>query len=216
MPNCPRCNKRAAKRFCPALSTKICAVCCAQDRMIELACPESCHYLNDAREQTAPRENEMRLKEFQAEGKMPPKMSELALEIVSLIFGSIVAAQRDKEGVAIFDLKDDEILEAINVMFKNLRTEESGLIYEHTSRSPRIDKVSQSIRNIVDKLIGQDTPEGRVTRSETMRALEFVRSEVEAHLKRNDNKLSSRGFLRYIALYVPWPEAETGPRIISL
>lgn len=182
--------------------------------MIELACPESCHYLIQAREQMARREGDLRLKEMEAEGKPPQRLSEMAMDIISMIYGSIVRAQRDPEGTPIRDLKDYEILEAVNVAFKNLRTEASGLIYEHASTSPRIDKVSQSIRSVVDKLIGQDTPEGRITRTETIKALEFVRGELTAHLKRADGDTYSRNFLHYIALFVPWPAAETAPRII--
>src|SRR5436853_6780999 len=66
MPVCPICNKRAAKRSCPALRTKICAVCCARERMIELACPDSCTYLRDARTQMAAREVEWREREREA------------------------------------------------------------------------------------------------------------------------------------------------------
>jgi len=182
--------------------------------MIELACPESCHYLTEAREQSARREGELRIKELEAEGKPPQRLNPMAMDIITIIYSAIVRAQRDPEGTAIRDLKDYEILEAVNVTFRNVRTEASGLIYEHSSTSPRIDKVSQSIRAIVDKLIGQDTPEGRVTRTETIRALEFVRGEVEAHLKRENDNPASRNFLRYISLFIPWPEAEAAPRII--
>ncbi|MCI0486706.1 MAG: hypothetical protein L0229_08910, partial [Blastocatellia bacterium] len=66
---CIRCRKRSGKRFCPALRTKICAVCCAQERMIDLACPESCQYLQEARQQTMEREETIRLKELADEGK---------------------------------------------------------------------------------------------------------------------------------------------------
>lgn len=182
--------------------------------MIELACPESCHYLTEAREQSARREGDLRMKELTAEGKPPQRLTPMAMDIITTIYSAIVRAQRDPESTPVRDLKDYEILEAVNVTFKNLRTESSGLIYEHASTSPRIDKVSQSIRSIVDKLIGHDTPEGRVTRTETIKALEFVRGEVEAHLKRADDSPSSRGFLRYITLFIPWPEAEAAPRII--
>lgn len=182
--------------------------------MIEIACPESCHYLTEAREQTAKREGDLRLKEMMVAGKPPQMLSELSMDMISLIYGSIVNAQRNPEGVPTRDLKDEEILEAVDLVFKNFRTEESGLIYQHMSPSARVDKVSRSIRTMIDNMVGQDTQEGPVTRNATIKALEFVRGELEAHIKRADGNPSSRNFLLYIALFVPWPKAAFEPRII--
>lgn len=182
--------------------------------MIELTCPESCQYLHEAREQTAKREGDLRLKELLASGKPPQVLDQLSMDIISLIYGSIVSAQRDPEGVSTHTLTDDEILEAVTTVLKNLRTEDSGLIYQHTSQSARVDKVSRSIRKLIDELGGQDTGEGRVTRTSIFKALEFVREELEAHLKRASGDIHSRNFLTYIALFVPWPKTEIGPRII--
>lgn len=46
MAKCTRCNKRKAKRFCPALGQSICSLCCGQLREKELHCPSDCPYLS--------------------------------------------------------------------------------------------------------------------------------------------------------------------------
>lgn len=46
MAKCRRCDKRKAKRFCPALGQSICSLCCGQLREKELHCPPDCPYLS--------------------------------------------------------------------------------------------------------------------------------------------------------------------------
>src|SRR3982750_2947082 len=98
MPLCPRCSKRAAKRFCPALKTKICAVCCAEERMIELACPESCQYLRAARPAARDREQEMRVRETMAQVGMVTEIDKRGLVVVYAIDGAIVSLHRGAGG----------------------------------------------------------------------------------------------------------------------
>ena len=47
--SCPICEKRKAKRFCPAKGEKICAVCCGTEREVSIDCPADCPYLIAAR-----------------------------------------------------------------------------------------------------------------------------------------------------------------------
>jgi hypothetical protein len=46
MAKCSRCNNRKAKRFCAALGTKICSLCCGQIREKEVHCPPDCPFLS--------------------------------------------------------------------------------------------------------------------------------------------------------------------------
>src|ERR1700694_4424541 len=110
---CPRCNKRPAKRFYPALRTKICAVCCARERMIELACPESCPYLVDARVSASKRERALRAKEAITVTANDMALSERALISLEAIELAIVNALRGVGGPAIQGIEDEEILTAV-------------------------------------------------------------------------------------------------------
>ena len=47
---CILCEKRKAKRSCPAKDTQICPQCCGEKRVLEIECPESCEYLKAGRE----------------------------------------------------------------------------------------------------------------------------------------------------------------------
>lgn len=45
MAKCSKCNKRKAKRYCPALGSKLCSLCCGLLREKEIHCPPNCPFL---------------------------------------------------------------------------------------------------------------------------------------------------------------------------
>src|SRR3989442_11536004 len=184
MPACPRCNKRPAKRFCPALRTKICAVCCARERMIELACPESCSYLIDARATALERERELRRKETQAIGAPDLSLSQRALICVQTIERTILDATRGTGELSIRDVDDKEILATLENALKNLETEESGLIYEHRAPTSRIDHLSKRIREALEEVSKEIPAEARPRRGDMLKGLAFLRETVKAHIQR--------------------------------
>ena len=47
---CPLCEKRKAKRDCPAKGTKICSICCGSEREVTIDCPFECRYLQESRQ----------------------------------------------------------------------------------------------------------------------------------------------------------------------
>jgi hypothetical protein len=210
MPTCPRCNKRPAKRSCPALRTKICAVCCARERMVILACPESCHYLQDARAQSSERESALHAKD-EAYIKTAEQITQRTLPLLLIIESAVVKAHRGIEGAEVRDLKNAEIVESVENAIKNLQTEESGLIYEHHAASPRIVEVSRRIRAALDEFTKNAPDEYRPRRSDILQMLDVTRAAVEVHIRRGEEEDS---YLRHISLYFPWPAEKTHPLII--
>lgn len=214
MPACPRCNKRPAKRFCPALRTKICAVCCARERMIDLACPEACPYLIEARTNAHQREMALRRKETDGDPRSL-MLNDAALLVLDAIGGAIVSAQRSVGTATFRGLDDSDVLAAVENTIKNLETEETGLIYEHRAAAHRIDELSRRIRGNIDE-IGKDQPaDTRPRRSDILKALTFTRDAVKAHtLREPDDPESSRTFIRFTALFYPWQPETASPLII--
>jgi hypothetical protein len=215
MASCPRCGKRAAKRFCPALNTKICPVCCARERMIELACPEGCQYLRSAREQAASRERELRAKELAAEGKPVPDVDERVMMALFIIDGAIIAAERESHGLMFGGPLDSEVLSAVENTIKNVETESSGIIYEHRAGLPRVQDVSEHIRAALDRAAEQAPADQRLRRDEILKALGIVRDTIKAHMRRgNQGPEASRNYIRHMALFYPWPEKQAKPLIV--
>ena len=46
MSRCVYCRQRKGKRACPALGGLICSQCCGEHRMVRIACPSDCVYLD--------------------------------------------------------------------------------------------------------------------------------------------------------------------------
>jgi hypothetical protein len=214
MPACPRCNKRPVKRFCPALRTKICAVCCARERMIEISCPESCPYLINARATAVERERELRKKEGSTIGPPDVNLNQRALICIQAIERALVDAARGVTKLSIHDLDDTEICASIENAVKNLETEESGLIYEHRASTFTIDQLGKSIRQALDAAAAELPAETRPRRSDMLKALTFERDAVKRHIQRGGDREALRSYLHYVSLFYPWPAEATGPLIV--
>jgi hypothetical protein len=46
MSKCIYCHERKGKRSCPALNGQICSQCCGEHRVVHIACPDDCVYLD--------------------------------------------------------------------------------------------------------------------------------------------------------------------------
>jgi len=182
--------------------------------MIELACPESCPYLIDARISAGKRESELRAKEAITDKATDLALNHRALTALERIEHAIVNTQRGIGSPPIRDLQDSEILAAVENSIKNLETEETGLIYEHRAETPRINELSTRLRDGLSKF-EELPPESRPRRSEIIKALSFTRESVRAHLKRAaGDPAESRSYFRYISLFYQWPEEATRSLII--
>jgi hypothetical protein len=179
--------------------------------MIELACPEDCPYLRSARDSLATRERELRQREAAIEGAVRSPVTERMLPFLLTIENALVSARRGTKDPAIVDLNDLDALAATEIAIKNLQTEESGLIYEHHGASARIEEVSRRIRAALDELSARLPVESRPRRSELIQSLERVRDQIRSHIKRGEGPVA---YLRFISLFLPWPEEAAGPKII--
>lgn len=204
---CTRCNKRAAKRYCPALLYNICAVCCAEDRMIELACPESCPYLHAARESEGKREREMRVRELPAYGQMSSGLREKLVPALVTIDAAIAEAYRELKSADHVSIHDADVAAALDNTIRNLETEDRGIIYEHKALSPLVQELGRRLHTALDELNKRDE-ELHVLRSEMIKALNLVRDTVRAHLRlAGGGSSESRSYIRHVSLFAPWPAA---------
>lgn len=183
--------------------------------MIELACPESCSYLIEARVTAGRRENQLRLKEASTLDPRSLMLNDHALLALERIESTIINFQRGVEGESHKDLDNGEVHEALENAIKNLETQESGLIYEHDAATRRTAELSRRIRARLDGMDRELPPEARPRRSDILKALEFARDAAKAHAARaTGGKEGSRSYIRYVALFYPWPETATKPLIL--
>ena len=205
---CHICNKRAAKRSCPAVAAGICPICCARDRMVNLACPESCAYLRSGRESAMAREKAIRAKWLSERGPTNFRLSEAQAMASEIVEAAVIEVQRE----SLRDLDDEEVVAALRNARENLETFDSGIIYEHQAVSRRVQQVSLHIREKLEKVAAEPGLADRILRNDMIEALRLLQEGVEAHLKYGNDP---RGYVRMTALHIPWPPKAHEPLIIT-
>jgi hypothetical protein len=128
---CPLCGQRKARRACPALGHRICAVCCGTKRLTEIRCPPDCAYLAVAREHPAA-----------AVARQQQRDVELLLQFIrdfnqrqSQLFAMTVSFLARYEPPDLQPLLDDDVAEAAAALAATFETAARGVIYEHRPTS---------------------------------------------------------------------------------
>ena len=121
---CLLCNKRRARRACPAVKGGICAICCGEQREVSLTCPLDCEYLREARKHEKPVEipvDAISNPDIGITEEFVQAHQELLLYLVHSL---LTAALRTQSAV------DLDILQALDALIRTYKTAQSGLVYE--------------------------------------------------------------------------------------
>jgi hypothetical protein len=146
--NCPRCRRQKAKRACPALGQDICTVCCGTKRIVEIACPPTCGYLQTA--QRHPPAVVKRQQELDLMALMTAlgRVSEPQLQL--FFFLQEVIARFKPEGFT--RLLDTDVAEATGALAATLETAGRGVLYEHRATSVVADALRRDLKALVDQV----------------------------------------------------------------
>jgi hypothetical protein len=121
---CKICQKRRARRFCPAVSGDICTICCGTEREVSLTCPLHCEYLEEAHKREKPvdvPEAQMSNPDIRVTEEFLREHEELLL---FSIYSLLQAALRTPGA------NDSDVLDVLEALIQTHRTLESGLVYE--------------------------------------------------------------------------------------
>jgi len=145
---CPLCERRKARRDCPALGRSICSVCCGTKRLVEINCPETCVHLSAARANPAAavrRQTEADL------ARLLPTMQQLTERQHQLffVFQSVIARHRP-DGFA--RLVDADVAEATSAVAATIETAAKGVIYEHSTQSVVARKLATELTALVEQI----------------------------------------------------------------
>jgi len=123
---CPICEKRPPKRFCPAKSEKICAICCGREREVSIDCLLSCHYLISAHRHEAEHRKPIAPEEFPYRDlKVSPDFVYQQWAAITGLANTILAFRtRDK------NLNDAAAIQAIEALAETYRTLGTDIYYE--------------------------------------------------------------------------------------
>ncbi len=122
---CPICEKRKAKRYCPARVESICTVCCGTEREVTIDCPSDCPYLVESRRHELDR-HEIDWEQVPFADVKISSSFVAAHQPLVLALGYAVSVQaRDNAALA-----DPDIIAAIQSLAESYRTLSSGIYFE--------------------------------------------------------------------------------------
>ena len=141
---CAICQKRKAKRLCPAKSAMICPVCCGNEREVTIDCPSDCTYLIASREHYEER-HAVDWDKIPFAGKEIPRAILLAHEKLFLEL-SYVICDYARENPA---LVDSDVIAAMQSLAETYETLTKGILYEkppdHRMQRELYDKLKKAV-----------------------------------------------------------------------
>lgn len=215
--SCALCEKRKAKRFCPAVHGRICPQCCGEQREVTLDCPSDCVYLQQARQHEKPRSLD--------DLDQPALFPEVAIgdqflyEHEHLVLGLSFALA--KSAIADRNIKDTDLISALTAMAKTYETlANSGLHYESPIASMAQQAVAAELQNMLKEYRETEQKQmgySRLRDSDILRALVFLVRMGHMH---TSGRPKSRAFVDFLLAQFPEKQAaiatreEAGSRII--
>jgi len=190
---CILCNQRKGKRFCPAKNTSICAQCCGEKRVTEIDCPPDCAYLfsGQAYQSVKKYSAQLRQEEDLVKRRKLYETSQAFGPVFGKIEQSIITYSASLQ-----TLTDAHILEAVTLLKETYRTEQKGVIYEHTSNNPLVQALVRDLKEALEAMRadqGDKLPILRTT--DVLDCLAVVETDVSYHI---DSSSEPKGYLSFI------------------
>ena len=190
---CIVCNGRKGKRDCPAKGALICAKCCGEKRILEIDCPESCEYLKEGRAREASQSYTRHLRPQDSAKAVRYQYALENLEEVIAHLEVVIAEERR----ASRDLTDRDVAEVMDLLLQTLRTEEKGIIYEHTSSNLRVEPLRRQLRDTIERhRYPEEQGRQGIRLRDAIDCLELIRDIVESHVKTSSSPTAYVDFLR--------------------
>lgn len=156
---CPICQKRKAKRFCPARGESICSVCCGTEREVTIDCPSECPHLIESRVHDYERKEIDWTKLPFRETKIDPALltSRNKGALTALAYAICTYASENRP------LADSDVEAAVSSLVDTYRTLASGIYYEKPPDYRLQRELYERLRTAVDDYRKEETRGGLAT-----------------------------------------------------
>ncbi len=189
---CPLCNRRKARRSCPALGKHICAICCGTKRQIEITCPADCSYLQSSA--THPPAVIQRQQERDLRFLLPTLqgLTERQHQILFMV-QSFLRIDRDD----VPSLTDTDVQHAAAALAQTYETASRGIVYEHSSPSVTGQRLAKEITDFIEAKRSEGTRLSDTDLAVAMRRLEMAAQTAKASLGNHDepNNVTDTSYL---------------------
>jgi hypothetical protein len=189
---CVVCNKVKGKRFCPAKNSQICTSCCGEKRVLEIACPETCEYLSSGLSYELAKKRVNRL-----EHEENPVQRRKYYEVHSQYSGVMTDLEETiiRYGQGLRSLRDAHVRGAVEQTLSTYRTEQRGVIYEHTSTDPLVNSLGRELRALLESYRQVNSEKAFLRTGSVVDCLEVLLTDIDYHQADEE----STSYLRFIA-----------------
>jgi len=211
---CPLCGTRRAKRGCPGVGARICAVCCGTKRLTEIPCPSDCPWLATAREHPAAAVVRQQQRDVALLMRAVRDFSERQSQMFLLISTFLVKYEAPELQAII----DRDVLEGLAALASTYETSVRGVIYEHRPASLPAERFV----NLLKPILAQ-AGAGGGSAFERDAAVVLRRAEETAREAAAADAANPRAFLDFLTRVImrrpetdaaPGPDADEAPRVI--
>ena len=179
---CPLCERRRARRACPALGHQICAVCCGTKRLTEIQCPTDCGYLVSAK--THPPAALQRQQERDAQFVLPVigGLTQRQYQLFFLVQGTLYQLAQAGE----LPVNDMVIRDTAQALAATYETASKGIIYEHRPTSLHAERLSRELKPLLEGQEGQRPVASEHDLVEVLRRIERAADKANTLLEGGD------------------------------
>lgn len=201
---CPICEKRPAKRFCPAKGEKICAICCGREREVTIDCPSDCAYLITAHRYEAEHRKPIPPDEFPYRDiEFPVEFVYDRWPVVAGLAGTIIAFQIQNK-----ETNDATARLALEALAETYRTLGTGIYYERPPDAPVARALYGQIAGFLQEFRKQHSDRAgfpSLKDSDVFLLLIFL---LRVAKQETNGRPLSRAFLSFLRERFPQPAAE--------
>ena len=145
---CPLCQKRPTKRFCPARREEICPVCCATKRLVEISCPEDCQYLEAAQKHPAAVVKRQIDRDLMQLMLSVGRLSEQQLQLFFILQSMILSHK--PEGIS--RLTDTDVAQAAGALAASLESATKGVIFDEALSSVPAEGLRKTVKPVIEEI----------------------------------------------------------------
>ena len=149
---CPLCTRRPDRRFCPARGELICTVCCATKRLVEIACPADCVYLQSAERHPPAVVRRQQSHDLAVLMDTAGHLDEPQLHMFVMLQTFIASFMPP----ATWRLIDQDVADAAGALGSSYETASRGIIYEQKAAAP----AAEALRRELEKFCADARAQG--------------------------------------------------------
>lgn len=204
---CVVCGKVKGKRFCPAKKGQICPTCCGEKRVLEIPCPEDCQYLSSGLSYQLLKKRVGAL-QHEDDPLLRRKYYDVHSNYPDILTGLEEAIIRFAQGLR--SLRDRQVQDSVTLLLKTYKTEQSGLIYEHTGSDPIVNSLARDLKTFLEEHRKLDQGQRFLKTGEVVNCLEVLLADIEYHIVEADQE----SYLRFVARSRPDLARSAAPNLI--